>query len=176
LLNFFFSDEGALCPLSSDKASAIISVTLDELLAELLPNTPQEPEPASPMKMLLTESTSQSITDAATALRVAVEANGFGVMQVHDLKETMRKKGVEFDHECQIFEICQPDQAKKVLELDMSISSALPCRISLYRKDGMTVLSTIKPTALLAMFDTPQLQQVAQEIEETMIKIMAEAC
>jgi hypothetical protein len=38
--------------------------------------------------------------------------------------------------------------------------------------NGKTVLSTIKPTAMLAMFDTPQLQQVAQEIEDTMIKIM----
>lgn len=128
------------------------------------------------MKMLITESTSKSITDAATALRVAVEANGFGVMQVHDLKETMRKKGVEFDHECQIFEVCQPEQAKKVLDFDMRVSTALPCRISLYREDGKTVLSTIKPTALLEMFDIPQLQQVAKEIEDTMIKIMAEVC
>ena len=37
-------------------------------------------------------------------------------MQVHNLKETMAKKGVEFARECLIFEVCQPQQAKKVLE------------------------------------------------------------
>jgi uncharacterized protein (DUF302 family) len=128
------------------------------------------------MKKLITVSTTKSITDTATALRVAVEANGFGVMQVHDLKETMRKKGVDFPQECQIFEICQPEQAKKILDLDMKVSTALPCRISLYRENGKTVLSTIKPTVLLEMFDTPQLQQVAQEVEDTMIEIMNQVC
>jgi uncharacterized protein (DUF302 family) len=40
----------------------------------------------------------------------------------------MAKKGVEFAHECLIFEVCQPQQAKKVLEQNMSVSTALPCR------------------------------------------------
>jgi hypothetical protein len=33
----------------------------------------------------------------------------------------------------------------------------------------------LKPTTLLAMFDTPQLKGVAQEVEETIVKIMKEA-
>jgi hypothetical protein len=45
-------------------------------------------------------------------------------MQVHNLKETMTKKGVEFARECLIFEICQPQQAKKVLEQNMSVSTS----------------------------------------------------
>lgn len=127
------------------------------------------------MKALITVSTTKSIFEAANALEVAVEDNGFGVMHVHNLKESMRKNGVDLERECLIIEICQPQQAKKVLELDMTVSTALPCRISLYREGGKTVMSTIKPTALLLMFDTPQLQQVAQEVEETLIKILAQA-
>jgi uncharacterized protein (DUF302 family) len=127
------------------------------------------------MNKLITVTTSKSITDAATALRVAVEANDFGVMHVYNLRETMAKKGVEFGSDCQIFEICQPEQAKRVLDLDMRVSTALPCRISLYREDEKTVITTIKPTSLLSTFDTPQLQQVAQEIEETFVRIMNEA-
>jgi uncharacterized protein (DUF302 family) len=127
------------------------------------------------MKSLITVTTSKSITDAARALRVAVEANEFGVMHVYNLKETMAKKGVEFGQDCQVFEVCQPEQAKRVLDLDMMVSTALPCRISLYREEETTVIATIKPTTLLSMFDTPQLQQVAQEIEETLETIMSEA-
>jgi len=87
----------------------------------------------------------------------------------------MAKKGVEFARECLIFEVCQPQQAKKVLEQNMSIATALPCRISIYEEGGKTVLATLKPTTLLAMFNTPQLDEVALDVESTIIKIMKEA-
>ena len=58
----------------------------------------------------------------------------------------MAKKGVDFSRECLIFEVCQPQQAKKVLEENMSISTMLPCRISLYEERGKTILAALKPT------------------------------
>lgn len=125
--------------------------------------------------MLIQLPTEKSVSEASAALQSAVEANHFGVMQVHNLKETMTKKGVEFDRECLIFEVCQPQQAKKVLEENMSVSTALPCRISIYEEDGKTMLATLKPTTLLALFDSPQLKAVAQEVEDTIVKIMQEA-
>ena len=84
--------------------------------------------------MLIKRSTDKTPSEAAVALQAAVEADHFGVMQVHNLKETMVKKGVEFAHECLIFEVCQPQQAKKVLDENMSVSTALPCRISIYEE------------------------------------------
>ena len=125
--------------------------------------------------MLIKRTTGKTVSEAAVALQSAVQANRFGVMQVHNLKETMTKKGVEFARECLIFEVCQPQQAKKVLDEDMSVSTALPCRISIYEEDGKTILAALKPTTLLAMFGVPQLEGVAREVEDTMIKIMNEA-
>ena len=125
--------------------------------------------------MLVKLSTDKTVSEAAVALQAAVQANHFGVIQVHNLKETMTKKGVEFPRECLIFEVCQPQQAKKVLEHNMSVSTALPCRISIYEEGGKTILATLKPTVLLAMFNTPQLERVAQEVEDTIVKIMKEA-
>jgi uncharacterized protein (DUF302 family) len=125
--------------------------------------------------VLVKLSTEKTVSEAAAALQAAVQANHFGVMQVHNLRETMAKKGVEFARECLIFEVCQPQQAKKVLDENMSISTALPCRISIYEEGGKTILATLKPTTLLAMFNTPQLQGVAQEVEATIVKIMKEA-
>jgi uncharacterized protein (DUF302 family) len=125
--------------------------------------------------VLVEISTKKSVRDAATSLQAAVEANHFGVMQIHNLKETMAKKGVAFDRECLIFEVCQPQQAKKVLDENMSVSTALPCRISIYEQGGKTILATLKPTTLLAMFNTPKLEPVAQEVEDTIVKIMEEA-
>ena len=125
--------------------------------------------------MLLKISTDKTVSETAAALQTAVQANRFGVMQVHNLKETMTKKGVEFARECLIFEVCQPQQAKKVLEQNMSVSTALPCRISIYEEGGKTILATLKPTAVLAMFSASQLGPVAQEVEDTIIKIMQDA-
>lgn len=125
--------------------------------------------------MLIKLSTDKTVSEAATALEVAIQANHFGVMQVHNLKESMAKKGVALAHECLIFEVCQPQQAKKVLDQNMSISTALPCRISIYEEGGKTILATLKPTTLLAMFNAPQLAGVAQEVEDTIVKIMKDA-
>lgn len=125
--------------------------------------------------MLLKVSTDKTVDETTAALQDAVQANQFGVMQVHNLKETMTKKGVEFAHECRIFEVCRAQQAKKVLDEDMSISTALPCRISVYEEGGKTTLATLKPTILLGMFGAPHLKAVAQEVEDTILKIMQEA-
>lgn len=125
--------------------------------------------------MLIKFTTDKTVKEAADALHAAVQANEFGVMQVHNLKETMTKKGIEFNRECLIFEVCQPQQAKKVLEQNMNISTALPCRISIFEEGGKTTFATLKPTMLLAMFHTPQLGDTAQEVENIMIKIMKQA-
>jgi uncharacterized protein (DUF302 family) len=125
--------------------------------------------------MLIKISTDKTVSETAAALQAAVEANHFGVMQVHNLKESLIKNGVAFAHECLIYEVCQPKQAKKVLEANMSLSTALPCRISIFEEDGKTVLATLKPTMLLGLFNAPHLAGVALEVETTIVKIMNEA-
>jgi uncharacterized protein (DUF302 family) len=125
--------------------------------------------------MLIKIPTTKTVSEAAASLQTAVLANHFGVMHIHNLKETMNKKGVDFAHECLIFEVCQPQQAKTVLNENMSVSTALPCRISVYEEGGKTILATLKPTTLLAMFNTPQLKGVAQDVEDTIVKIMQDA-
>jgi uncharacterized protein (DUF302 family) len=74
--------------------------------------------------MLIKLPSDKTVSETAAALQAAVEANHFGVMQVHNLKETMAKKGVEFARECLIVEVWQPQQAKKVLDENMSLSTA----------------------------------------------------
>jgi len=125
--------------------------------------------------MLITLSTGKTVSEAATALQAAVQAHHFGVLHVHNLRDTMMKKGVAFAHDCLIFEVCQPQQAKKVLEANMSVSTALPCRISVYEEGGTTMLTALKPTTLLAMFKEPQLEGVARDVEDTILSIMKEA-
>ncbi len=124
---------------------------------------------------LIVISTTKPLEEACEALETAVANHRFGVMTKHDLKQTMAKKDVAFDRECRIFEVCNPNQAKKVLEANIDISTALPCRISIYEEDGQTCFSTIRPTAMLGMFGAEGVDSVAREVEDTMVAIMEEA-
>jgi uncharacterized protein (DUF302 family) len=125
--------------------------------------------------MLFIVESTKPLDQLAADLEQAVSRHKFGVLGVHNLTETMAKKGVAFQRECRIFEVCNPHQAKKVLEANLEISTALPCRISAYEEGGKTKLATIKPTAMIALYPNPELKGVAQEVEATLEAIMREA-
>jgi uncharacterized protein (DUF302 family) len=115
------------------------------------------------------------LEQVARDLEAAVVRHKFGVLGVHDLRARMAEKGVPFARECRIFEVCNPHQARKVLEANLEISTALPCRISTYQEGDRTVLATIKPTAMIDLYPNPELRAVAEEVEATLVRIMDEA-
>lgn len=125
--------------------------------------------------MLYQVESRKSLPDVARDLEAAAQKHKFGVLAVHDLKAKLKEKGVDLNQDCLVYEVCNPVQAKKVLDADLDISTALPCRISIYRKGSAITLATIRPTALLEMFSRPELKIVAQEVEEVIFRIMNEA-
>lgn len=125
--------------------------------------------------MLYRVESKKQASEVARDLEPAAKRNKFGVLGVHDLKSKMLEKGVAFGRECLVFEVCNPYQAQKVLEQNPDISTALPCRISVYTEGTKTVLATILPTALIALYEAHGLQTVAQEVEAALKKIMQEA-
>lgn len=120
--------------------------------------------------------TSKSFNEAVDALNSTVVHNGFGVLHVHDLGATLRSKGVAFTEECQVFEVCNPAQAAKVLAADMQLNMALPCRISVYTEQGQTNIGFIKPQAMLSsLSQDPSLVEIGKEVEAKMVKMIDEA-
>lgn len=125
--------------------------------------------------MLHVVESKKTVSQVMADLETAVSRHKFGILGQHNLQETLAKKGVEFARECLIVEVCNPHQAKKVLEANLEISTALPCRISVYEEEGKTKLATIKPTAMIALYPNPELTGVAREVEAVVEAIMAEA-
>ena len=125
--------------------------------------------------MLYTIESKKPLAEIERGLEEAAARHKFGILTVHDLRATMNKKGVAFDRDCRIFEVCNPVQAKKVLEANGAVSTALPCRISVYESPGGHTLATLLPTALMKMFGTPELEPVAQEVETVIQAMMQEA-
>lgn len=123
----------------------------------------------------IAETDKKTINQVGKDLEEAAKKRKFGILAAYNLKETLEKKGVSFSNECRIYEVCNPQQAKKVLESDMAISTALPCRISVYQEGPKVKLATIKPTALIEQFGRPNLRPVAEEIERLIFEMMDEA-
>jgi uncharacterized protein (DUF302 family) len=120
--------------------------------------------------------TDKTFEQAATDLDAAVKAHGFGVLHVHDLGGTLRSKGIEFEEQCKVFEVCNPGQAAKVLSTDMRLNMALPCRISVFTDRGKTQIGLIKPAQMLSsLSDEPALVQVAEEVEAKTIQMVDDA-
>ncbi|MEO7557504.1 MAG: DUF302 domain-containing protein [Gammaproteobacteria bacterium] len=120
--------------------------------------------------------TDKSFDQASTDLDSAVKRHGFGVLHVHDLGTTLRSKGIAFDEQCRIFEVCNPGQAAKVLSTDMRLNMALPCRISVFTEKGKTKIGLIKPVQMLsALSQDAALVQIAKEVEDKTIRMVDEA-
>ena len=66
--------------------------------------------------MLHTVHSSRTLAEIEQALQESAARHKFGILTIHDLRETMAKKGVEFGRDVRIYEVCNPVQAKKVLE------------------------------------------------------------
>lgn len=120
--------------------------------------------------------TEKSFDQASADLEAAVNRHDFGVLHVHDLATTLRNKGIAFDEQCRVFEVCNPVQAARVLATDMRLNMALPCRISVFTEKGKTKIGLIRPEQMLsALSQDAALIQVAKEVEEKTIQMIDEA-
>lgn len=124
------------------------------------------------MSVIYRQQAKGSIEEIGKRLEEAVKTRKFGVLGVIDLQAKMKEKGVEFSRPCRIYEVCNPMKAKQVLEKDMSVSTALPCRIAVYEEGGKVTLATLLPTQVLGLLTTADLSSVAQEVEKAIIAML----
>ncbi len=108
--------------------------------------------------------------EAITALEASLAEHKFGVLWKLDVKANLKKKGVEFDRDFQIFEVCNAPKAKEVLERNIEVGYFLPCKIVIFVKDGQTVIGMVKPTAIVSFLNDQGLVDFAKEVEGTLIK------
>lgn len=120
--------------------------------------------------------TEKTFDQAVTDIELAVNRHHFGVLYIHDLGTTLRNKGIAFNEQCKVFEVCNPGQAAKVLLTDMRLNMALPCRISVFTDQGKIKIGLIKPVQLLSSLSTDNaLMLVAKEVEEQTMQMVDEA-
>ena len=92
---------------------------------------------------------------------------GFGVLTVIDVRETLKNKlDVDFKPYI-ILGACNPPNAYKSLQAEEQIGLMLPCNVIVYVNDeGKTAVAAVDPVAAMQAIQNPQLGEVAKTIQE----------
>ena len=124
------------------------------------------------MAFAYTVNTQKDIHDAVTDLTNGLKKIGFGVLETLDFKKILTDKGLEFQNNYRLMEVCHPNLAKQVLEASPDLGLLLPCTIAVYQKDNENYISLARPTSLLSMASENNLKFSGKEIEENLIRII----
>ena len=119
------------------------------------------------------EISNKSVQDVIDSLKEITSKYKYGIQHIHNVKETLKSKGIDLGNECQIVDICNPIVAQKFLSEDMSLSIIMPCKISVYTQDGETMIAM---NSLVQLVDdiNPDLIELAQETQQQLLQIIDE--
>lgn len=125
--------------------------------------------------MTYMRTSSRSLAEVEDRLRQAAQAHKFGVLNVLDIQQTLRSKGIDMARPCRIFDVCNPQAASEALQHDMRASVVLPCRISVFNDGQNTTLATVNPTDLISATGIPGAEALAHRIGQELKAIIDEA-
>ncbi|WP_369827127.1 DUF302 domain-containing protein [Cohnella sp. CIP 111063] len=77
---------------------------------------------------------------------------------------------MDFEREYHILEVCNPEEAKRVLTESPYVGYFLPCKIVIYEDNGNTLIGLPKPTVLMELLGNEKLKAIAVDIENRLIK------
>ncbi len=126
------------------------------------------------IKLDYTVKTKKSFEKAAVDIRKAVEAKGWTVLQVYDMKEMLAVKGFELGA-LKLFEVCNARYAHQFLKEDSLISLCMPCRISLHEKNGELFISGMRPVLIGEFFPDLDFGELPLKVDQDLKEIVDRA-
>jgi len=122
------------------------------------------------MNIVYEKSTDKSLNDAIESLKNNLEENSFGVLWQLNFKDKLKEKGLEFKEDFVILEVCNPKQAKEVLEKNIHIGYVLPCKMVVRSENDKIYIGMTNPETLIGLFESPELKEVAKKVGELLKK------
>lgn len=116
-----------------------------------------------------TVETSKSKDEAVRDLEANLKDEKFGVLWNFDLTAKLQEKGTDFNTPYTILEVCNPQEANRVLSEDLMVGYFLPCKIVVYEEEGITKIGMPEPSALIQMVNNESIKEIAVDIEERLI-------
>lgn len=122
------------------------------------------------MSIVYEVKTDKSLDEAIKSVEENLKENSFGILWQMNFKETLEGKGLEFEEDFVVLEVCNPQQAKAVLEVNSHVGYVLPCKMVVRTDKGQTYIGMTNPQALIGLFDQPELDEVAEKVANTLKK------
>ncbi len=104
------------------------------------------------------------------ALEDSLKTEKFGVLWDFDINEKLEGKGLNLSDKFRVLEVCNPEEAHKVLSINPLASYFLPCKIVVYEEGESVKIGMPRPTSLISMVEDDQLKEIAQSIENRLIQ------
>ncbi|OLS01638.1 DUF302 domain-containing protein [Tissierella creatinophila] len=120
-------------------------------------------------------STDKSFEVAIEDLKKSLNNHNFGVLWELNFKEKLQEKGLDFNKNFQILEVCNPQQAKEVLEQNIEVGFFLPCKMVVYENNNSVFIGMTNPTKLIEMIAGDELVSLAMGVEKELRSAIDEA-
>ena len=120
------------------------------------------------MNIVYEKSTDKDLNEAIKSLKENLKANSVGVLWELNFKDKLEEKGLEFKDDFVVLEVCNPNQAKEVLERNIHIGYVLPCKMVVRKENDKTYIGMTNPETLIGLFEEEELTEVAKQVGETL--------
>lgn len=112
-------------------------------------------------------------TELRSQIEEALKTEGFGILTEIDIQATMKKKLDKDYLPHTILGACNPVYADKVLSIEPSISTMLPCNVTMRQlSDGSIEVATIDPAAAMSAVGNKDLEVHAGEVQEKLKRVL----
>ncbi|GAB2488282.1 DUF302 domain-containing protein [Alkalibacterium psychrotolerans] len=121
------------------------------------------------------ERSAYSYEETLDRLKKKIKENQFGILYEVNLKEKIEGKGMDFEPNFTVLDVCNPKLAKDVLDEQIEVGYFLPCKVVVYEKDNSVYAGVLKPTVLIDMVENDSLKDAAIEVEDILTKAVKAA-
>lgn len=119
-----------------------------------------------------TVETNKNVEEAVESLEANLKEEQFGVLWNFDLKGKLNEKGLQFEDDFRVLEVCNPKEAQRVLNQNKMAGYFLPCKVVVYKEQDQTRIGMPKPSSLTQMVNDDQILAMAEDIESRLIHCM----
>ena len=117
--------------------------------------------------------TEKSFEQVLEDLQSKVAENGFRVLHIHNVQQTLHEKGFEIE-KYSIVEVCNAKFANNLLALRKEYGVMMPCKINVYTENGKTYITMPEPSDMVVRFGMTDAVEIAKEVDIVLKKIMDE--
>ncbi len=114
----------------------------------------------------------KGVNEAISLVTEALKQEGFGILTVIDVKETLKKK-LDVDYTPYvILGACNPQLAYRALTEEADIGLLLPCNVIVRQIEDGTLVAAVDPIKMLGVVENPNLIPIAEEAREKLRRVI----